>query len=153
MRRNRLPSWRARDDHAASSVHQCRIRAPELHSTWQHGRDHIRYREEWLGLLSAVEEASDTMVAVELGAGWGPWLVAAHVAARQRGIHDIHLIGVEACKEHADWMRQHFIDNDIEPDRHNLIYGAIGPEDGTAWFPMIDPLTNWGQSAHFHPGS
>ena len=117
------------------------------------GKPFLYTREEWLGLLSAVEEASDTMVAVELGAGWGPWLVAAHVAARQRGIHDIHLIGVEACKEHADWMRQHFIDNDIEPDRHNLIYGAIGPQDGTAWFPMIDPLTNWGQSAHFYPGS
>jgi FkbM family methyltransferase len=115
------------------------------------GEHFLHTRAEWLGLLTAIKEASKRTVVVELGAGWGPWLVAAHAAARQRGIRDIHLIGVEGCKEHADSMHQHFVDNDIPPERHTLIHGAIGPRDGIAWFPEIDPLTNWGQPVHYHP--
>jgi FkbM family methyltransferase len=115
------------------------------------GKPFLHTREEWMGLLTAVKEASRSIVVVELGAGWGPWLVAAHAAARHRGIHDIHLIGVEGCKEHVGSMRQHFIDNDIPPECHSLILAAIGPQDGIAWFPDIDPRTNWGQPAHYHP--
>jgi FkbM family methyltransferase len=115
------------------------------------GKPFLHTREEWIGLLTAIKEADKRMVVVELGAGWGPWLVAAHAAARHRGIYDIHLIGVEGSKEHVGSMRQHFIDNGIDPESQTLIHGAVGPRDGTAWFPDIEPRTNWGQPAHYHP--
>src|ERR1041384_2248518 len=79
------------------------------------GERFLHSRAEWFGLLRAVDEASDRLVAAELGAGWGPWLVAAHAAARQKGIGEVHLIGVESSVDHAEMMRQHFVDNGIDP--------------------------------------
>ncbi len=52
-------------------------------------------------MLSSVLEAKDRLVAFELGAGWGPRLVTAAVAARRRGIRDIQLVGVEGSAEHV----------------------------------------------------
>ena len=37
---------------------------------------------ERIGLLKAVKDARDQFVMMELGAGWGPWLVAGATAAR-----------------------------------------------------------------------
>ena len=115
------------------------------------GERFLHSRAEWFGLLGAVDEASDRLVAAELGAGWGPWLVAAHAAARQKGIGEVHLIGVESSVDHAEMMRQHFADNGIDPKAHTILHAAAAPSDGTAWFPPIDPVVNWGQPAHFMP--
>jgi len=117
---------------------------------WIH-LDEVHSAKERAGLAHAIDEAIGCFVAVELGAGWGPWLVAAHAAARRKGIRNIRLIGVEACREHVEMLHQHFADNGILPSDHVIIHGAVGPHDGTAWFPEIDPMENWGQPAHFYP--
>jgi hypothetical protein len=36
-----------------------------------------------------------TAPALKLGAGWAPWCVIAHLAAKQRGVANIKVIGVE----------------------------------------------------------
>lgn len=106
--------------------------------------------DEWCGTLRSVIEASKSLVAIELGAGWGPWLVAAHGAARMRGIDDVRLIGVEGMAEHVTMMHQHFIDNDIEPNRHRILHGIVGTRDGTAYFPTAkDATIEWGSEAIF----
>ncbi|MGB9366391.1 MAG: hypothetical protein WCE79_10295 [Xanthobacteraceae bacterium] len=106
--------------------------------------------DEWSGTLRSVLEARTSLVAIELGAGWGPWLVAAHAAARARGIDDIRLIGVEGMAEHIAMMRQHFIDNGIEASRHRIVHGIVGVRDGKAYFPKAkDATIEWGGEAIF----
>lgn len=100
---------------------------------------------EWIGLLKSVLAAKSQFVAMELGAGWGPWLISGAAAARQLGIHDVRLCGVEGDKSHFDTMRQHFLDNGQNPDDHMLHQAAAGSEDGVAWWPeVIDPCDDWG---------
>jgi hypothetical protein len=50
---------------------------------------------EWIGLLSSVSTADSRYRAMELGAGFGPWVVAGAKAASQRGISDIKLCAIE----------------------------------------------------------
>lgn len=100
---------------------------------------------EWVGLLKAAGGASGQYVAMELGAGWAPWLVAGAHVARTRGITDIRLLGVEADPGHFAAMRQHLIDNAFDPDRHVLLHGAVGAVGGHACWPSVaDPRNEWG---------
>lgn len=101
---------------------------------------------EYIGLLKSVVAATDRYTALELGAGWGPWLVAGAVAAQRVGINDIRLYGVEGDPEHCDFMRQHFVDNGLDPDEHTLINAAVGAEGGTARWPAGPASSNntWG---------
>lgn len=105
---------------------------------------------EWAGVLRAASEAEDSFTAMELGAGWGPWLVTGAAAARQCGIQTIHLIGVEGSKSHCDYMRLHLQDNGYNPDNHTLVHGVAGSYDGIAKFPILaDPAASWGAEARF----
>ena len=103
---------------------------------------------EWEGILRSVLEAKTRLVAIELGAGWAPWLVTCFAAARQRGIGDIQLAGVEASDEHFSYMVQHLRDNGIDPGQHYLFKGVIGVSDGYAYFPrLVDADKDWGAQA------
>ena len=107
-------------------------------------------RDEWLGTLRSVLEARRTFTAIELGAGWAPWLVAAHVAATRVGIHDIRLIGVEGSAPHVAFMHQHLRDNAIDPTPHRLLHGVAGPKDGIARFPRLhDARNDYGSQADY----
>lgn len=112
---------------------------------------------EWEGMLRSVLEARGSLVAIELGAGWGPWLVSCHAAARQRGIDDIKLAGVEASEDHFACMLQHLRDNGIDPEQHDLFKGVVGKTDGFAYFPRLpDAHEDWGAQAliaHDEPGA
>lgn len=99
--------------------------------------DHHADACEWLGLLKAVLGAADRFRMAELGAGYGPWIVAGHAAARQRGIADIRLYGVEGNAAHAAFMAEHCRDNGIDPDRHVLLHAAIGTASGVARWPVV----------------
>ena len=105
---------------------------------------------EWEGTLRSVLEAGPRFVAVELGAGWGPWLVASARAAQLRGITDIHLAGLEGASGHYGFLLQHFQDNGIDPAAHNLLHAVVGVEDGMARFPRLDvPSADWGAHASY----
>ncbi|NPD68336.1 hypothetical protein HN018_08990 [Lichenicola cladoniae] len=108
---------------------------------------------EWEGTLRSVLEAGSRFVAVELGAGWGPWLVAGARAAQRRGIQDIRLAGVEGASSHYDFMLQHFRDNGLDPASHLLFNAVAGVHDGIARFPkLVHPSSNWGAEANFEQG-
>ncbi|MDQ3378761.1 MAG: hypothetical protein M3546_00345 [Actinomycetota bacterium] len=77
---------------------------------------------EWIDVLEAVSNARDRFTMVELGAGWGRWLVNAAAALHHRSDDMAYcLVGVEAEPTHFRWLRQHMLDNAIEPDRVELI--------------------------------
>lgn len=103
---------------------------------------------EWAGTLAAVREATDQLCALELGAGWAPWLVSVARAATLRGIARLRLIGVEGSKQHCEYMTAHFRDNGLDPQAHTLLHGVVGPQDGAAEFPVLsDPSVDWGTAA------
>lgn len=100
---------------------------------------------EWVGVLKAVAAAHGRFTMMELGAGWGPWVVDGAAAARRRGVAGLHLCAVEADPGHFAFMRQHFRDNGLDPAAHRLIRAAVGVEAGTARWPRVDdPAADWG---------
>ena len=133
----------------------------DVSSLWEEARPHLDnqrldvpvpgdYRAEtieWLGLLRSVAEARDArneFVAMELGAGIGPWLVSGAAAARHLGIEQVRLYGAEADAVHFALMRQHFRDNGLDPDEHSLLNVAVGAKPGTARWPEVpDPVNEW----------
>ena len=47
-------------------------------------------------------------------------------------------------------MRQHFLDNGLDPDAHRIIHGVVGVTDGEARFPKLShPHDHYGASAAF----
>jgi FkbM family methyltransferase len=99
---------------------------------------------EWIGLLKSVRSARGRFVAMELGAGWGPWVVAGAIAARHAGISESSLLAVEGDPGHFGFLRQHFIDNGLNPDQRQLFQAAVGARRGRALWPRIDSRNDWG---------
>jgi FkbM family methyltransferase len=105
---------------------------------------------EWVGTLRSVLEARERVVAVELGAGWAPWLVSVAAAAKRIGIENVYLVGVEGSRDHFEYMTQHFIDNGLKPEDHELLHAVVGEVDGIARFPKLASANeDYGASAAF----
>ena len=100
---------------------------------------------EWIALLEAVAEAEHSFVVVELGAGWGRWIVNGVAALRQRNALPYHVVGVESEPTHFAWMKQHLEDNGVEPQCATLVEAAVASEDGTVWFEVGAPADWYGQ--------
>jgi FkbM family methyltransferase len=100
---------------------------------------------EWVGLLKSVDQARGGFAAMELGAGWGPWVVSGARAAQLRGIGNVQLCAVEADPGHYSYLVDHFRNNGIDPTQHALIAAAVGVTGGTArWPKILDASTDWG---------
>jgi FkbM family methyltransferase len=100
---------------------------------------------EWVDVLEAVAAATGTFTMIELGAGWGRWLMNGAVAAQRDGL-SIHLVGVEAEPTHFGWMQQHFRDNGVDPASLKLIQAAVAAEAGRVRFHVGDPDAWYGQA-------
>ena len=102
---------------------------------------------EWLDVLESVTESSGRYTIVELGAGWGRWLVNAAAALRQLDPErPFLLVGVEAEPTHFRWLAQHLADNGIDPGAHVLIRAAAAAADGRVRFRQGDPAAWYGQA-------
>lgn len=108
---------------------------------------------EWIDLLEAVHESSQRFTMVELGAGWGRWLMNAWGAIKQSGKMglEILLVGVEAEPQHFAWMQQHFIDNEVPESQSRLIEAAVSTQDGTVNFLVGNSASHYGQSIVSRP--
>lgn len=100
---------------------------------------------EWVDLLEAVTTAHGRFTMIELGAGWGRWLVNGALAASRSSGVPIELIGVEAEPTHFKWMNTHFRDNGIDPSLHRLVQAAVADKDGNAWFLWGNSSSCYGQ--------
>lgn len=102
---------------------------------------------EWLMILEALLNARNRFTMVELGAGFGRWIVGAACAARlRRPDLKLRLIGVEPQRDHFQWMHKHFVDNGLKPSEHKLIEGAVDLCSGSAYLvDAPDPSGFWGQ--------
>ena len=100
---------------------------------------------EWVGLLKTVQSAGARWAGMELGAGFGPWIVAGANAARLKGITDIRLCAVEADAGHFELLRRHVQDNGFAAESQRLFHAAVGVAPGTAFWPVTeDAREDWG---------
>jgi FkbM family methyltransferase len=93
---------------------------------------------EWIDLLSAVLEAEGCFTMIELGAGFGRWVVRGGLAARQRNL-PCKLVAVEAEPTVYGWTRQHFATNGLPPEDHMLLHGAVTETPGRSAFYIGGP--------------
>ena len=99
---------------------------------------------EWIDILDAVASGGDRVTVVDLGAGYGRWLVIAALAARQ--LDQIpHVVGVEAETAHYKWMLEHFADNGIQPSAYTAIQAPVSDRAKEVIFVQGHPDAWYGQ--------
>lgn len=102
---------------------------------------------EWLDILETVGTTAEPYTIVELGAGWGRWLVNAAAAVRQLVPgRPFLLVGVEAEPTHFEWLQRHLRDNGIDPEEHILVNAAVAARAGRVRFQQGDPAAWYGQA-------
>jgi FkbM family methyltransferase len=110
--------------------------------------DYPEFNEEyypWIDVLESIITAKEKFVMMELGAGYGKWLIRAAKALQQITNIPYLLIGVEAEPEHYQWMKIHFSDNGIDPDNHILTEAAVSDQGGHVLFEIGRADEHYGQ--------
>jgi FkbM family methyltransferase len=106
---------------------------------------------EFAGVLRAVDLTRDRFTMIELGCGWGCWMVNSGVAAKRRG-RRIRLIGVEGDEGHIGFAKETLATNHISPVSYTLRHGVAGAVSGVALFPRQDQSgEHWGLEPKFDP--
>ena len=110
---------------------------------------------EYIAVADSVKRASSRYCIAELGAGWAPWLGLGGVMARNRGIGEIELIGVEALPARFELMGAHLASNRLRPELGDattldgvtcrLFNAAVTPARSEVWFPDV-PVTDMGSA-------
>jgi FkbM family methyltransferase len=104
---------------------------------------------EWAAVLRAVDLACDSFSVVELGAGWGCWMVNSAIAAKMRGLRTFS-IGVEGEAGHFSYIRNHCATNGISPTEYRIEKAVAGAFEGVALFPVVDQSSlSYGQEPRF----
>jgi FkbM family methyltransferase len=104
---------------------------------------------EWIDVLEAVTLAEGTFTMLELGAGYGRWVVNAAAAVRAYSGIDCRLVAVEAEPTHFQWLGEHCADNGVEAE---LIRAAVSATAGEVPFAVGNPSGWYGQSMVESPG-
>lgn len=95
---------------------------------------------EWLELLKSVENAKSNFVFAELGAGFGKWSTRAYKACLLNNISNIKLIVVEGEPQHAQWLKEHLIYNNVPSDSIIFKEALISNYDGTGEIAVCNGL-------------
>jgi FkbM family methyltransferase len=98
---------------------------------------------EWIDVLEAVMRAAGSFTMLELGAGYGRWIVNAAAALRAYSGLPHSLTAVEAEPTHFRWLEIHCRDNDVDA---NLVHAAVAPSRGSVEFGIGKPESWYGQA-------
>lgn len=101
---------------------------------------------EWVDLYEAIDAANGSFCMVEIGAGYGRWLVAAACALKRHRPMPIKLVGIEAEGAHFAMLGQHFRDNGLDPADHWLIEAACNGDGRDVFFAVGSPTEWYGQA-------
>jgi FkbM family methyltransferase len=88
---------------------------------------------EWIDLLTAICEADDDFVMIDLGAGYGRWAVNGAVAVTKRleaRPLTAHFVAVEADQKRSVQIAENFAANGIDPSVFTLIRAAVSDKAG-----------------------
>lgn len=89
---------------------------------------------EWISILECIRDAQDDFTMMELGAGYGRWLLNAAAAVKRMRNIPVNLTGVEAEPSHFRWMQLAFEDNGLSPHEYELIEAAVTPNQDKIYF-------------------
>jgi FkbM family methyltransferase len=98
---------------------------------------------EWIDVLEAVTRAEGVLTMLELGAGYGRWIVNAAAALRAYSGLPYSLTAVEAEPTHFEWLETHCRDNDVDA---NLVHAAVASSGGSVEFGVGRPASWYGQA-------
>ena len=101
---------------------------------------------EWIDVIEAVKAAKNQFVMVELGAGYGRWLVRAVAALRRLNPMPYKLTAVEPEPTHFEWLKKHLRDNGIDPAEHQLFKAAVNSTGERVRFYVGNPSGWYGQA-------
>ncbi|MDR0556670.1 MAG: FkbM family methyltransferase [Treponema sp.] len=108
---------------------------------------------EYVSCFTSIENAGSTYTMFELGAGWGPWMSIAGVAAKTRGggggKNRKNHIGVEGEHNKIPLIKRHLTENGLRPasdeptafldNVHTTIYdGVINATGKDVAFPVVN---------------
>ncbi|MGN8097794.1 hypothetical protein [Methylobacterium sp. 22177] len=107
---------------------------------------------EYISLLTGIdykEDDREIFTAIELGAGWGPWISAVGVTCKRLGFKRINLVGVEAEATKVCNLHEHLQTNELVggPVKSRIIRGAAWSTDTTLYFPKSMPMQDYGGAA------
>jgi FkbM family methyltransferase len=94
---------------------------------------------EWIDTLESIDQARGEYVMVELGAGYGRWLINAAAALRRHKGHPklpSRFIGVEASPLRFRWLLQNCQDNEVDAATNRLVWGAVSNDEEAGFFPI-----------------
>jgi hypothetical protein len=94
---------------------------------------------EFVNWVIAAREAKSRYVMMTLGACYGAQAVGACLTLRQINPMPYKLVAVEPDPENFQWLRQHMVDNDIDPEAHWLVPMAISNHNDPVLFPVGSP--------------
>ena len=115
--------------------------------TWFDITDEFQANEDlfsWIDLLESVASAESRFTMLDLGAGYGRWLVNGAMASRQKG-KDFLVAGVEAEDIHYRWMLEHLEDNGITKQQCLTFHGPISDVEKSVFFTYGHPTDWYGQ--------
>ena len=101
-------------------------------------RPEVTWGEGFFEILSwfeAAREARGSFTMITLGACYGSQAVGAYMALRKLNPMPARLCAVEAEPKNYEWVKKHFRDNDIDPDKHWLINCALSDSNKPVLFP------------------
>jgi hypothetical protein len=100
---------------------------------------------EWIDMFEAVTLARNRYTMLDLGAGYGRWLVNGALAARQKHL-DFFVVGVEAEDIHYEWMLEHLHDNGVASHQYLAIHGPVSDTEKSVFFTQGHSTEWYGQS-------
>jgi FkbM family methyltransferase len=98
---------------------------------------------EWIDVLEAVLAASTRFTMLELGAGYGRWIVNAAAAVRAYSQLPTSFVAVEAEPTHYKWLAAHCFDNGVTAE---LVRAAVVATPGAVKFAVGNPAGWYGQA-------
>lgn len=117
---------------------------------------------EYVALIDSIRRSRDSFCAVEIGAGWAPWVSLGGVLARKQVFSNISLVSVEGLPSRFELMKKQLTFNSLRPDSEEcdtlldnihckLFKGAAGFGQDCLWFPDA-PVTDMGSAASTENG-
>lgn len=104
---------------------------------------------EWAAALRAQDLARESFTVIELGAGWGCWMVNTAIPAKRRGLK-VLAIGVEGDEDHVGYMERHCVHNGLDPREFRADRSIAWAQSGVAVFPRSeDASAAYGQEPKF----
>lgn len=99
---------------------------------------------EWGAALHAVDLSGPTFTMIELGCGWGCWMLNTGMAARRTG-RGVHVIGVEGDAGHIAFAKAGLAENGFADYESTLVTGIAAGQSGVALFPLQETAgESWG---------